>query len=174
MSLSSRAEFVELMKIVFAFSVFLSNFWMKMIRPAHEQPGNVVQFECSMEMTKYDVKNYLEKIYKLPVIEVRTRIDMGKTRRDMGAGYVVKDEDAKIAYVTLVSGLRIALLSCNVRISFMFQPKDVQFKFPDLFPETAEKRREDDRKSLDDAKKGFKEFLDRNKNRPGTPGWYSI
>jgi large subunit ribosomal protein L23 len=75
---------------------------MKLIRPIHEQPKNVIQFECSMEMTKYDVKQYLEKIYKLPVVEVRTRIDMGKTKRDAGVGYVVKEEDAKIAYVTLV------------------------------------------------------------------------
>lgn len=82
--------------------VFLPNFWMKLVRPAHEQPKNVVQFACSMEMTKYDVQNYLEKIYKVPVIDVRTRIAMGPTKRDQTIGYVVKDEDVKLAYVTLV------------------------------------------------------------------------
>lgn len=59
--------------------IFLPNFWLKLINPGgHTQPENVVQFACSMEMTKYDVKNYLEKIYNIPVIEVRTRIGLGK------------------------------------------------------------------------------------------------
>lgn len=59
--------------------IFLPNFWLKLINPSgHTQPENVVQFACSMEMTKYDVKNYLEKIYNIPVVEVRTRIGSGK------------------------------------------------------------------------------------------------
>lgn len=58
--------------------IFLPNFWLKLINPeGHKQPTHVVQFACSMEMTKYDVKNYLEKIYNIPVIEVRTRIGLG-------------------------------------------------------------------------------------------------
>lgn len=75
---------------------------MKVVRPDNAQPENIVQFQCSMEMTKYDIKNYLEKIYKIPVVDVRTRIAMGKTKRDLVVGYVTKEEDAKLAYVTLV------------------------------------------------------------------------
>lgn len=81
--------------------IFLPNFWLKLVRPVHKQPPNIVQFACSMEMTKYDIQNYLEKIYKIPVIDVRTRIALGKTKRDQ-KGYVVKEEDTKLAYVTLV------------------------------------------------------------------------
>lgn len=59
--------------------VFLPNFWLKLINtPSRKQPEHIVQFACSMEMTKYDVKNYVEKIYNVPVIEVRTRIGLGK------------------------------------------------------------------------------------------------
>ena len=83
--------------------VFLPNFWLKLIRPTHNQPENMVQFACSMEMTKHDVKNYLKEIYNVNVVDVRTRIDMGPTKRDLVVGYVTKDEDTKIAYVTLVS-----------------------------------------------------------------------
>lgn len=83
--------------------VFLPNFWLKLVRPTHEQPPNVVQFACSMEMTKYDVQNYMEKVYGVPVVEVRTRIGMGATKRDMKMGYVTKEDDTKYAYVTLVS-----------------------------------------------------------------------
>ncbi|XP_014103056.2 large ribosomal subunit protein uL23m [Bactrocera oleae] len=133
--------------------IFLPNFWMKLIRPAEEQPKNVATFSVSMQMTKYDVKNYLEKIYKLPVVDVRTRIEMGKTKRDQAKGYVTKDDDVKIAYVTL--------------------PRTEEFTFPDLF-EKKEEQKKAEEKSMDDSKQGFKRFLDRNKKRPGTPGWYSI
>jgi hypothetical protein len=30
--------------------VFLPNFWLKLVRPEHKQPENVVTFEVSMEM----------------------------------------------------------------------------------------------------------------------------
>lgn len=60
-----------------------------------------------MEMTKYDVKNYLEKIYNIPVVEVRTRIAMGRTKRDLKVGYVTKEDDTKYAYVTMVIPLML-------------------------------------------------------------------
>lgn len=67
-----------------------------------DQPPNVVQFSCSMEMSRFDVKNYLEKIYNVKPVHVRTWISMGKTRKDPGKGYIVKDDDTKYAFVTLV------------------------------------------------------------------------
>uniref|UniRef100_A0A6B2EFW6 Large ribosomal subunit protein uL23m n=1 Tax=Phlebotomus kandelakii TaxID=1109342 RepID=A0A6B2EFW6_9DIPT len=133
--------------------VFLPNFWMKIVRPELEQPKNVVQFSCSLEMTKHDIKNYLEKIYEVPVVEVRTRIASGKTTRDPNFGYVKKAEDLKIAYVTL--------------------PRDTSFEFPDIFPKDKKEKMKEE-KSLDEAKKNYKKFLDRNKSRPSVPGWYSI
>lgn len=75
---------------------------MKMIRPENAQPDNVVVFKVSMEMTKYDVENYLREIYKVPVVDVRTRIALGDTFLDKHKNYVKKKEDDKIAYVTLV------------------------------------------------------------------------
>ncbi|XP_017011607.1 large ribosomal subunit protein uL23m [Drosophila takahashii] len=133
--------------------VFLPNFWMKLVRPAEEQPPNVVTFSVSMEMTKYDVRSYLEKIYKLPVVDVRTRIALGETKKDQAYGYITKKDDVKLAYVTL--------------------PREEKFVFPDFFAEKAE-RQEKEEKSLDESKEGFRRFLDRNKKRPGTPGWFSI
>ncbi|KAF7270539.1 mitochondrial ribosomal protein L23 [Rhynchophorus ferrugineus] len=133
--------------------VFLPNFWMKLVKPKHEQPPNIVQFACSMEMTKYDIKNYLEKIYNVSVVEVRTRIALGKTRRDPGLGYIVKDDDTKYAYVTL--------------------PKEEKFEFPTLFPKVSTDL-EDYEKTIKQSKDGFKAYVDRNKNRPGMPGWFTI
>ncbi|XP_044255975.1 probable 39S ribosomal protein L23, mitochondrial [Tribolium madens] len=133
--------------------VFLPNFWLKLVRPTHEQPPNIVQFSCSMQMTKYDIKNYLEKIYNINVVDVRTRIALGKTRRVPGKGYVVKDEDIKYAYITL--------------------PKEEKFIFPDLFPED-KKAKDEEEATIQEAKKGFKEYLEKNKERPNMPGWFSI
>lgn len=55
-----------------------------------------------MQMTVHDIKSYLEKIYKIDVVQINTRIALGKTRQDPGKGYVVKADDIKYAYVTLV------------------------------------------------------------------------
>ena len=80
--------------------VYLPNFWMKLVKPEFRLKKNVVHFHCSMEMTRHDIKNYLEKIYNVPVVKVDTRIALGKTRRV--TGYIVKDDDIKMAYVHLV------------------------------------------------------------------------
>lgn len=85
--------------------VFLPNFWMKLVRPHPKQLPNIVHFHCSMEMTKYDIKNYLEKIYEVPVVDVRTKINMGKFKKDVVKGYVIKEDDVKVAFVTLVSNI---------------------------------------------------------------------
>lgn len=82
--------------------VFLPNFWMKLVRPTRSQLPNTVNFQCSMEMTKHDIRNYLEKIYNVPVVDVRTRIGLGKFKKDIGKGYITKEDDIKFAFVTLV------------------------------------------------------------------------
>jgi large subunit ribosomal protein L23 len=57
--------------------IFLPNFWLKLVRPENKQPSNIVKFIVSLQMTKHDIKNYLEKIYKIPVVDVRTVVTMG-------------------------------------------------------------------------------------------------
>ncbi|XP_035721318.1 probable 39S ribosomal protein L23, mitochondrial [Vespa mandarinia] len=129
--------------------VFLPNFWLKLVQSEHNQPNNVVQFQCSMEMTKHDVANYLEKIYNVKPVRVRTRIALGKTKQLHGHHYVIKDDDVKIAYVIL--------------------DKNQSFTFPDLFPKDESKKGP----TLDDAKKEFQSYLDDCKE-PNAPGWFRI
>lgn len=76
---------------------------MKILKPELSSPPNVVHFEVSLEMTKHDVKNYLEKIYKLDVIDVDTRIALGRIHKAKNGNYLIKDEDQKLAFVTLVT-----------------------------------------------------------------------
>lgn len=80
---------------------------MKLVRPLPQQQPNIVHFQCSIEMTKYDIRNYLEKIYKVPVVDIKTKITLGKFRKDISKGYVVKDDDIKYAFITLVRKLII-------------------------------------------------------------------
>lgn len=90
------------------------------------------------------------------MVDVKTRIALGKTKREQRSGYIIKEEDSKLAYVSF--------------------PKEVDFTFPDVFPEDAETKKnlKDDEKALDESKKNYKKYLDRNKERKALPGWYSI
>ncbi|XP_021120072.1 39S ribosomal protein L23, mitochondrial isoform X3 [Heterocephalus glaber] len=54
--------------------VFRTNFFIKLVRPGVAQPEDTVQFRIPMEMTRVDLRNYLERIYNVPVAAVRTRV----------------------------------------------------------------------------------------------------
>lgn len=49
----------------------------------------------------------------------------------------------------------------------------MEFTFPEMFTKKDDAKKADE-KAMEDTKQGFKQFLERNKKRPGTPGWYSI
>uniref|UniRef100_A0A1B6EZ04 Large ribosomal subunit protein uL23m n=1 Tax=Cuerna arida TaxID=1464854 RepID=A0A1B6EZ04_9HEMI len=135
--------------------VYLPNFFMKLVRPDYKQPPNIVKFIVSNEMTDHDIKNYMEKIYNVPIAHVRSTIVTGEFRRAGVDGYIVKDDDFKTAYITL--------------------PLGETFEFPNLFPEKIkEKKDKDEQETQEVTRQGFKKFLEKNKNRPGVPGWYSI
>ncbi|XP_027264674.1 39S ribosomal protein L23, mitochondrial isoform X6 [Cricetulus griseus] len=54
--------------------VFRTNFFIQLVRPGTAQPEDTVQFRIPMEMTRVDLRNYLEQIYNVPVAAVRTRV----------------------------------------------------------------------------------------------------
>jgi len=61
--------------------MFLPNFWMKLVKfPLSPVPKNRVMFHVSMGMSSQDVKHYLESIYKVPVVNVRSYIRLGKLK----------------------------------------------------------------------------------------------
>ncbi|MPC23148.1 putative 39S ribosomal protein L23, mitochondrial [Portunus trituberculatus] len=134
--------------------VFLPNFFMKIVKPRDPLPANVVQFHVSMKMTKNDIKNYLEKIYNVPVEHIVTHVRMGNLSRTAMGGYVVKDDDYKVAYITL--------------------PKGEKFEFPNLFPEAKEQEREKQKEDLKLLEKEWKQKSRQNTNRPGVPSWFGL
>ncbi|XP_038620795.1 39S ribosomal protein L23, mitochondrial [Tachyglossus aculeatus] len=94
--------------------VFRTNFFVQLVRPGKEQPEDTVQFRIPMTMTRIDMRNYLQTIYKVPVATVRTRIQFGSNKKRDHRNQRVKQPDYKVAYVQLAHGQT--------------------FAFPDLFP----------------------------------------
>jgi len=104
-------------------------------------------------MTKHDVKQYLEKIYNVPVVQVNISNRLGEFRAVQGKNYIVKDEDVKYAYVTL--------------------PKDMAFEFPKLVPEEKKQEMSDSLKEMDQAKETHRKDQERFRDRPGVPTWFN-
>lgn len=146
--------------------VFLPNFWMKMVKPNWNQhgasaPQNKVQFIVSSQMTKYDVKNYLEKIYKVQVADVKTLNHMGKTFQNEvskpGSGAIMKEDDYKLAFVTL--------------------PPGEVWEWPDLkIAGSSEKREEEYKEELKQAKEKRKQTMraDDLQFRPHVPPFFGL
>ncbi|XP_065209612.1 large ribosomal subunit protein uL23m [Planococcus citri] len=135
--------------------VFLPNFWMKLVKPEEPQPPNVVQFITHTGMTNYDIRNYLEKIYNVRVVHVRSYLEDGKIRPAMKHGYLIKEDDFRRAYVTL--------------------PRDVKFEFPAL---ESEKKKAEDIKEREQHFENMKQmnraFVKTKKGRVGIPPWFQI
>ncbi|CAD5229232.1 unnamed protein product [Bursaphelenchus okinawaensis] len=92
---------------------FLPDFWMRFNETPtvghFKLPENAAEFEVDPKMTKYDVKQYLEKIYNLPVREVKTRNVMGRITYDNKATFryrraLFKEPDLKFATVFFKKG----------------------------------------------------------------------
>ncbi|CAG01140.1 unnamed protein product [Tetraodon nigroviridis] len=84
--------------------IFRPKWFLTLVRPGKEQPPDTVQFHIPMEMTKLDVKNYLEKIYEVPVGAVRTRIQFGSNKKRNHLNQRVNQPDYKLAYVHMLRG----------------------------------------------------------------------
>ncbi|XP_022101628.1 39S ribosomal protein L23, mitochondrial-like [Acanthaster planci] len=133
--------------------VFFTDFYMKLLSPDKERPANVVTFECPVNMTKFDIRNYLERIYNVPVAKVNTHIVYVAFKRDhKNMRYKPKD-DFKLANVTLAKGQT--------------------FQFPEnLFVKTDEQTT--DEELIEEAKAKQKAREDLLKKRGGLPTWFGI
>ncbi|XP_076643809.1 mitochondrial ribosomal protein L23 isoform X2 [Halictus rubicundus] len=114
------------------------------------QPENVVKFHCSMEMTKFDIQNYLEKIYNVYPAHIRTAITLGEMKRCKFRGNVIKDDDIKVAFVSLKKGDK--------------------FTFPDLFP-PKDTTADDEHKK--ESENEYKKYIEPNQ-MPGLPTWFRM
>ncbi|XP_077492921.1 mitochondrial ribosomal protein L23 [Amblyomma americanum] len=128
---------------------------MKLVKHDKPLPPNEIKFIIPVQMTKYDVKNYLEKIYKVPVADVTTKIIQGKIRKAEGKTYLVKEDDFRVAFVTL--------------------PKGEEFTFPDLFSKTAVmEKQESMQKQTEQSQQLQKTYIRQDPHRHGLPSWFGI
>lgn len=130
--------------------VFRTNFFVQLVRPGTAQPEDTVQFRIPMEMTRVDLRNYLERIYSVPVAAVRTRVQHGSGRKRDHRGSRVKKPDYKVAYVQLAHGQT--------------------FRFPDLFPEAPA----DAADLQDQLREQQRPRESRDPRRGGVPSWFGL
>ena len=80
-----------------------------------DSPAQAI-FRVLPKMTKHEVKEYLTKIYELPVVQVRTQNYLGKRMRMIGKRNVVyaKRPDYKKAFVTFDNTLADTGIGCLV------------------------------------------------------------
>ncbi|XP_003798461.1 39S ribosomal protein L23, mitochondrial [Otolemur garnettii] len=135
--------------------VFRTNFFIQLVRPGTAQPEDTVQFRIPMEMTRVDLRNYLERIYNVPVAAVRTRVQHGSHRKRDHRNVRIKKPDYKVAYVQLAHGQT--------------------FTFPDLFPEKDPRL---EGSSVDEAQSTFmadeQQRQGSDPQRGGVPNWFSL
>uniref|UniRef100_A0A4X1U666 Large ribosomal subunit protein uL23m n=1 Tax=Sus scrofa TaxID=9823 RepID=A0A4X1U666_PIG len=74
-------------------------------------------------MTRVDLRNYLERIYNVPVAAVRTRVQYGSNRRRDHRNIRIKKPDYKVAYVQLVS---LRLTSAMTLVLIPMKPRRSQ------------------------------------------------
>ncbi|XP_046844751.1 39S ribosomal protein L23, mitochondrial-like [Xenia sp. Carnegie-2017] len=101
--------------------IFLPEWFIKCVRPTKNIPNNSAVFHVPMEMSRLDVKNYLQSIYKVNVSKVNIRIQAGKTERVLmkdGDVKLKRYPDIKLAYVTMIN---------------------TEFEFPELFVKAEKK-----------------------------------
>ncbi|XKL67364.1 hypothetical protein PGB90_002855 [Kerria lacca] len=135
--------------------IFLPNFWMKLVKPTEKQPPNVVQFKVPLAMTNYDIKNYLQKIYKISVMHVSSELEDGLIKPVFKNGYLVKEEDFRRAYVTL--------------------PRGTEFIFPELDCEEIKTKSEKEKEQhLQELEASYKKHTQQIKGRFGLPTWFTI
>ena len=64
-------------------------------------PYNHFLFRCEPKWTKNEIKEYLEKVYKVNVARIATSISLGKIRRNPNSRLHYKLKDFKKVYVRI-------------------------------------------------------------------------
>lgn len=108
--------------------VFLPDFWVRIVespkRGAGRLPKNCIKFEVDKRMSRHDVREYLEKIYELPVREVRTYVS----------------EDIDWLQVNIRKYKKALWKEDERKYAFVYLKKGIDFEYPDLFKENEEEQ----------------------------------
>ncbi|KAM4845165.1 large ribosomal subunit protein uL23m isoform 2-T2 [Thomomys bottae] len=105
-------------------------------------------------MTRTDLRNYLERIYSMPVAAVRTRVQHGSNRKRDYRNVRIKKPDYKVAYVQLAHGQT--------------------FTFPDLFPEKEQSPAAAAEEGLSGLQEAVPQRQSPDPRRGGVPSWFGL
>ena len=131
--------------------LYLPLYWLRMVEHRRALPPDTVKFECHWQMTCQDVKEYLEKLYQVPILDVRIEIEKGKYMKHpkMPGKLSPPLDDKKYAYVQL---------------------RDAKFKYPKLKITEA-------LSTMDKELKAFQNIQNKQRNkelgRMDLGGWFS-
>jgi large subunit ribosomal protein L23 len=132
--------------------LFLPLFWVKLIRKETENasPDNYVNFECHWQMTREDVKQYLEKLYNIDVTDVNIEIKPGGYMKHPAKANALSPPlpDRKYAYVQL---------------------RNSTFKFPDLIDKA---KIDDESKLQKNTENQMIKEINRDRTRMGISSWF--
>ncbi|KAL7056514.1 hypothetical protein AAHC03_020769 [Spirometra sp. Aus1] len=107
--------------------MFLPPFWMKMIYPGKDCPKCLAVFKVHPQMTQFDVRQYLEKIYKVPVASVRLKM----LYHDL-APLDAAEDPKRAAGFTLPHSLPREPERYE-KLAYVHLPPGHDFEFPDIF-----------------------------------------
>jgi large subunit ribosomal protein L23 len=101
------------------YEMWMPNLPMVLLHAEHATPTTPASavFRVLPKMTKHEVKEYLLKIYNLPVVQVRTQNYLGKRRviRGKRAVAYTKRPDFKKAFVTFDNTIADTGVGCLVK-----------------------------------------------------------
>jgi len=130
--------------------LFLPQFWMRLMKPENDVPKSEVHFETHPQMSHFDIKSYLEKIYKVPVLHVDTEVIRGEDLKNDKNIVTHRAPDKQMAYVVLDEGH--------------------EFEFPDIFGEKGFSL-EKEHKEMKQTKRDGQERYQKNYQHFSIPEW---
>lgn len=131
--------------------IFLPLYWLKMVEPRKELPQDFVKFECHWQMTAQDIRQYLEKLYKVSVLDIRIEIEKGKYMKHPNKPGLLSPpmQEQKYVYVQL---------------------KEEKFQFPKLFESNRINKYESDLKTMENIQNKVK---NKSLSRLDIGSWFS-
>ena len=72
---------------------------MKIQRSDRTYDHHTISFRCSKDLSKLEIKQYLAKLYELPILDLKTRNKMGRVQRIQSRAGQWRKKDWKKAIV---------------------------------------------------------------------------
>jgi large subunit ribosomal protein L23 len=131
--------------------LFLPLFWLRVVKHNKPLPKDFIKFECHWQMTVPDVKQYLEKLYGVSVLDVKTEIKKGEFIKHPKFPKALSPpmDDRKYAFVQL---------------------KDDVFEYPDIFKNKDPAR--DLEKEQKQMQNEFNKSFNKSKDRLDIGNWF--